>query len=173
MNSAKMLSSLIAAAALAFAGLTTAQTAPAAKAAPKALAPEPVDVKLERQKITVVNGKEVAESSAVAKPGDILQDTVTYTNKSKNAVTKLEANLPIPPNTELVLGSLNPNTAKASIDGVNFAALPLKRKVKQANGVEIEVNVPIVEVRYLRWYPGDLAAGKALVFSARFKVSDK
>src|SRR2546426_10888617 len=102
MNSGRLLSSLIAAVAVAFAGLAMAQSAPAAKAAPKALAPEPVDVKLERQKITMVNGKEVAESGAVAKPGDVLQDTVTYTNKSKNAITKLEANLPIPPNTELV-----------------------------------------------------------------------
>ncbi len=154
-------------------GSAFAQPTAAKAAAAKAPAPEPVETKLERHKISTVGGKEVAGPAAEAKPGDILEDVVTYTNKSKDPVTQFEATLPIPPNTELVMSSTNPAGVKASLDGVTFASLPLKRKFKQPNGVEVEKLVPLSEYRFLRWYPGALAAGKSLVVSARFKVADK
>jgi hypothetical protein len=156
-----------------------AQTATSPKAAPanaparKSQSADPLEIKLERRKVVLSGGKETLESAASAKPGDIFEETATYTNKSKGLLSKVEATLPVPPNTELIMGSVKPNAAKASVDGANFAPFPLKRKVKQPNGVEVEQPVPLSEYRYLRWYPGDMAAGAALVFSARFKVSDK
>ncbi len=133
---------------------------------------EPLLISLVRQKVVAVDGKEVMQSAEVAKPGDVLDEVATYSNKSATSVKSLQATLPIPPNTELILASIKPNGAKASTDGSEFSALPLKRKIKQANGVEIEQLVPISEYRYLRWYPGELGAGKSLVFSARFKVAN-
>jgi len=142
--------------------------------APKAQAAEPVEIKLTRRKVSVTGTKETFQDALTAKPGDVFEETAAYTNKSMITVTKLEATLPIPLNTELIANSTRPaNVAvRASTDGTNFRALPLKRKVKQANGVEIEQVVPLNEYRFLRWYPGELAAGKSLTYSARFKIAD-
>ena len=131
---------------------------------------EPLEVKLVRKKVVLVDGKESLQSAAIAKPGDILEEVATYANKTRLPLRNLEATLPIPLNTVLELASVKPGNAKASVDGAEFFILPLKRKVKQANGNETEQAIPVSEYRYLRWYPGDLAAEKALIFSARFKV---
>lgn len=133
-----------------------------------------VEVKLERRKVVMANGKETLQDASSAKPGDILEETATYTNKSATTVTKLVASLPIPQNTEFVANSAKPAaaSAKASTDGVSFRAMPLSRKVKQANGVETEQLVPLNEYRFLRWYPGELASGKSVVYSARFKIAN-
>ena len=149
----------------------TGKAAPpvAAKSQPN---PEPLEVKLVRSRVVLVDGKETLQSAATAKPGEILEEVATYTNKSKSPLKSLEATLPIPPNTELLMSSMRPANAKASADGREFFAMPLKRKARQANGVEIEQPVPLSEYRYLRWYAGDLAAEKSLTFSARFKVSN-
>ena len=133
---------------------------------------EPLVVTLARQKVILSDGKETLLSAEVAKPGDILEEVATYSNKSSAPLKSLQATLPIPPSTELLIASIKPAGAKASLDGNEFSNLPLKRRVKQANGVEIEQPVPISEYRYLRWYPGELLPGKSLVFTARFKVSN-
>ncbi|MCY7387485.1 MAG: hypothetical protein LH481_05370 [Burkholderiales bacterium] len=133
---------------------------------------EPLQINLVRSKVVLDGSREVLESAAVAKPGEILEEVATYTNTSKAALKKLEATLPVPPNTELVMASVKPSNAKASTDGKTFSALPLTRKIKQANGVEVELPVPLSEYRYLRWYPGELAPNKPISFSARFKVAD-
>ena len=133
---------------------------------------EPLEIKLVRSKVVLVDGREVLQDATLAKPGEILEEVATYTNKSRTILKRVEATLPVPANTVLLIESIRPGNAKASIDGRCFSVPPLKRKVKQANGVEIEQTIAADEYRYLRWYPGDLAAGKSLAFSARFKVSD-
>lgn len=152
-----------------------AQLAPA-KAAVEKLAPaskaEPLKIDLKRSKIVNAGANESSAPADVAKPGDILEEVATYTNQSKDTLRQVKATLPIPLNTELVMASVKPSNALASLDGVNFSAVPLKRKVRQANGVELETPVPLSEYRFLRWNPVDLAAQKSVVFSARFKVSD-
>lgn len=133
---------------------------------------DPLQIKLVRSKVVIESGKEVLQSASVAKPGEILEEVAAYTNNSKSALKKLEATLPVPANTELVLASIKPASAKASVDGKIFANIPLVRRVKQSNGVELETPVPLNEYRYLRWYPGELAPAQSMIFSARFKVSD-
>ena len=133
---------------------------------------DPLQIVLVRAKVVVENGREVMQSAAIAKPDDVLEEVATYTNISKAALKSLEATLPIPPNTELVMASVKPANAKASIDGKSFSKLPLTRKVRQANGVEVEQPIPLSEYRYLRWYPGELQPGKPMSFSARFKVAN-
>ena len=133
---------------------------------------DPLQIKLVRLKVVLDRGREVKESAALAKPGDILEEVATYTNTSKATLKNLEATLPIPANTELVMASVKPANAKASVDGREFSALPLVSRVRQPNGVDAEVAVPLSEYRYLRWYPGELPPGKPLSVSARFKVSN-
>lgn len=142
-------------------------------AAQSAVTVDPVKIKLERRKISLVDGKEVVQTAEIVKPGEVLEETATYTNRSKSMVRSLEATLPIPVNTELVEGSVKPDKAKASIDGKTFSNMPLTRRIRLANGVISEQKIPVSEYRYLRWYPGELASGKSVAFSARFKVSDE
>ena len=133
---------------------------------------DPLQIKLVRSKVVSQSGREVLESAAVAKPGEILEEVATYTNTSNAALKSLEATLPVPSNTELVMASIKPANARGSADGKTFSTLPLLRKVRQPNGVEVEQAVPLDEYRYLRWYPGELAPYKSMSFSARFKVAN-
>lgn len=135
-------------------------------------ATDPLQIKLVRSKVVLESGREVFESAASAKPGDILEEAATYTNTSKSSLKGLEATLPVPGNTELVMASIKPANAKASVDGKTFAKLPLVQKVRQSNGVEVERPVPLALYRYLRWYPGEIAAEKSMTVTARFKVAN-
>lgn len=143
---------------------------PAAIAVPSTVT-DPLEIRLVRNKVILVDGKEQRTSADVAKPGDTLEEVATYTNKSKSTLRSLAATLPVPPSTELVMASVRPDNAKASLDGSRFESMPLKRIVRRQDGVETEQLVPLSEYRYLRWYPGDLPGDKTLTFSARFKVS--
>jgi hypothetical protein len=134
--------------------------------------PNPLEITLARVKIAIENGKEVSQKADIAKPGDVIEEVATYKNTSSGALKDFVPMLPVPPNTELILGSIKPSNAKASTDGKTFSDMPLKRKVRQANGVEVEQPVPLSDYRYLRWYPGEIGAGKSQVYSARFKLSD-
>jgi hypothetical protein len=150
-----------------------ALSAPFALAQKQGNAPaDPMQVTLTRAKIVIDNGKEVSQDAAIARPGDILEEVATYKNVSKAKLTNVVATLPVPPYSELVVSSLKPASAKASVDGKTFSDLPLKRKIRQPNGVEVERAVPLSEYRFLRWNAGDIDAGKSLAFSARFKLSD-
>lgn len=142
-----------------------------ASAQAKSQSSNPVEIKLERKKVVVLDGKEVLSSANVAKPGEVIEETATYFNRSKRNF-KVEATLPVPQYTELVTGSALPAAAKASVDGKTFAAIPLKRKVKQANGVVVEQLVPLTEYRFLRWSAIDLGPEKSFMASARFKLTD-
>ncbi len=156
-------------------GAAVAQTsAPAAKPATKAGAPraaEPLTIKLERKKVTQADGKELLVTAAEAKPGDVIEETAIYTNTSKKNL-RADATLPVPQYTELIVASVKPSNVLASIDGVTFSAMPLKRKVKQANGVVLEQVVPVIEYRFLRWKAVDLGPEKTFIVSARFRLYD-
>ncbi len=130
-----------------------------------------VTVDLAGRKIVQAGGKEVRESAAQAKPGDQIEYVATYTNGGKSGVKDLVATLPIPQDTDYVGGSAQPAGAQAATrDGV-FGAIPLKRKVKQPDGKEVERDVPLTEYRTLRWPVGELAAGKNFVATARVRLS--
>lgn len=133
--------------------------------------PQDVVVNMEVKKIVKGDdGKEVLASADQAKPGDILQYTATYTNKAKKDWRDLEATIPIPPFTEYVPGSSRPAGARASLDGQNFQSIPLRRKVKQADGKEVTQLVPYGEYRTIRWFAGKLSENQELKFSTRVKV---
>ena len=121
--------------------------------------------------VRLADGKEGHEPATQAKPGDIIEYTATYTNRSNAAVKNLVATLPIPSDTEYVGGSAQPAEAQAAAADGAYQAMPLKRKVKLANGEEEEREVAFAEYRTLRWQVGELAPGKEFVVTARVSVS--
>ncbi len=128
-------------------------------------------VTMEVKKVVKGNdGKEMLQSADQAKPGDILQYTATYTNKTNKSWRDLEATIPIPTYTEYVPASSRPAGAKASLDGQSFQSIPLRRRVKQADGKEITQLIPYGEYRAVRWFVGKLAENQELKFSTRVKV---
>ncbi len=133
--------------------------------------PEPIEIVLVRKKVTIVDGKEVLVSAATAKPGDVLEETATYTNRSKKTF-RVEATLPVPQYTEFVAGTAAPTGVRATADGTSYAAVPLKRQTKSASGVVVEQLVPVSEYKSLRWSAISLAPEKQFVATARFRLSD-
>ena len=132
-----------------------------------------IETRLEARKVVrAADGSESYIPAESARPGDVIEYVAIYRNTTAQPVRNLEATLPIPANTEMVAESARPSGAKASVDAVSFAAMPLKRKVKR-NGREIDEPVPAREYRYLRWYPGELEGGKSAVFIARVRVVDE
>ncbi len=47
---------------------------------------DPLQIKLVRSKVVIDRGREVMESAALAKPGDILEEVATYTNTASTTV---------------------------------------------------------------------------------------
>jgi len=133
------------------AGLVLAQLAAAQSPA--------VTSTLQARKVENVGGKVVLSSADAGKPGDLVEYAGTYRNGGAKPVEKLTATLPIPAGTSYVSGSAEPGKPQASVDGVRYAPMPLKRTVRQADGTTREEPVPVSEYRYVRWDIGSLNAG--------------
>lgn len=149
--------------ALAFAWL--ANTAISAIAAEPALKSHLIANRVETQ----ASG-EVFKPANKAAPGDLLKYRARYVNKGPTPVAALSATIPIPPGTEYRPGSARPADALASADGINFAAMPLKRTARAPAGKVREENVPYGEYRALRWDLGALPGGKDATVSLRVSV---
>jgi uncharacterized repeat protein (TIGR01451 family) len=129
-----------------------------------------VQARLEAHKVVrTAGGSESLVPADNVKPGDVIEYVVTYRNTGAEAVHGLEATLPIPEATEFIAGSTRPAGAKASWDGATFEAMPLKRAATREGRAVVEA-VPFRAYRFVRWYPGDLAAGQSVTFAARVKV---
>lgn len=116
------------------------------------------------------DGNEHLIAADRVKPGEPLQYRAAYTNHGRQRVRDLVASLPIPVGTELIEApSLLPATT-ASLDGKVFAATPLMRKVRAADGRFVDEPVPLGEYRVLRWPQRDLAANATFSVGARVRV---
>jgi len=133
--------------------------------------PAQITSELVVERVELVDGKAVFKPAQVSKPGDTLEYRVRYTNRSASAATGLVANLPIPAGTTLLAGSELPPQVLASTDGAHFAPPPLMRSVRQPDGSERRVPVPLEEYRALRWNLGTLAAGQSAQVQARVRVN--
>lgn len=116
------------------------------------------------------DGSETLRSAQTVKPGDVLQYTAVYLNSGQRPVKRLMASLPIPAGTELVGASAVPHEVQASVDGKVYAALPLMRKARRADGQVVDVPVPLAEYRSLRWPEQQVAAGASFTTTARVRV---
>ncbi|MBH0005896.1 hypothetical protein [Psychrobacter sp. SWN149] len=91
------------------------------------------------------DGKTAYSPVRTAPAGTVIQYKATYTNTVNNDINDLMVTLPIPANMTFT-GEANPASAQASIDGKNYADMPLMRKVDGKM-----VKVPYSEYRTLRW----------------------
>jgi uncharacterized repeat protein (TIGR01451 family) len=130
----------------------------------------PLESTLEQHRVMrAADGAESLASAGSVKPGDVIEYIATYRNTGRAPITGVEATMPIPPNTEFVAGSARPASAKASVDGVSYAPLPLVRKVVR-DGKTVEEPIPTREYRYLRWSAPELRGEQSVRFTARVKV---
>lgn len=132
----------------------------------------PLESVLVARKVMLEGGRENLVDARDARPGDLIEYVVTYRNTGAGAIRDLAATLPIPKDTVLLAGSPRPDGVRASVDGKAFATLPLKRRVTQADGRQVEEAVPLAEIRALRWAAPELAPGQSLAFAARVRVAD-
>ena len=116
---------------------------------------------------------EQLEAALQARPGDLLEYRVRYSNGSREALNQVLATLPIPAaGAVYVPGSARPAGVLASTDGRHFESEPLRRWVVLPDGSRVEKLVPATEYRFLRWNLGNLAPSKAATVSARVRVAD-
>lgn len=130
-----------------------------------------VVVTLTQKRIVVdAKGKERREDATKVKPGDVLEYSAVYRNRSKQNIAGLAALLPVPVGSTYVKQSAKPATAEVTADSVQYATEPLFRVEKDPAGKEQQVEVPYIEYRGLRWKVGDLAANQQVTVSARVRV---
>ncbi len=137
-----------------------------------ARAADPVDVTLEARRVVARPGAhEALEPGDLARPGDVIEYRATYRNSGEAPVKRLAATLPIPGGMSYLPRSAHPGRVLASVDGKAFAPVPLKRRVRMADGREVEREVPASEYRYLRWPLGALDARAQQTVRARVRVN--
>jgi uncharacterized repeat protein (TIGR01451 family) len=130
-----------------------------------------VEVLLQQFKVGKHGQLDALGAAVRIQPGDVIEYQATYHNVSNHLVSQLNAILPIPKETEYVPDSARPQNVQASVDGVTFALIPLRRSFKLPNGQTALREIPTVEYRSLRWVVGDLPAHQKLTVSARIRLA--
>lgn len=100
-----------------------------------------------------------------APAGTVIQYKATYSNTINKDIQDLTVVLPIPANMTFT-GEASPSTAQASIDGKNYADMPLMRKVDGKM-----VKIPFSEYRTLRWNIKLLPAQKSAAVALNTTVN--
>lgn len=129
-----------------------------------------VNVELHAFKVvTTASGTKLVPTDA-AQPGDTIQYLATYSNKGKTPAREVLATLPVPAGGLVyVPESATPAAVQASVDGKQFAAMPLIRTVTR-NGKQVTEAVPVAEYRFLRWKLGEIAPGASITVSSRMRL---
>lgn len=115
--------------------------------------------------VTNSDGKVTYTPVNTAPAGTVVQYKATYSNTINQDIKDLEVTLPIPANMTFT-GEATPASAQASIDGKNYADMPLMRKV---NGKMVKV--PYSEYRTLRWNIKLLPAQKSAAVALNTTVN--
>jgi uncharacterized repeat protein (TIGR01451 family) len=130
-----------------------------------------VEVRLTAQRVVKnAQGKETIFSGESAKPAEIIEYMAVYKNSGTATARNVIATLPVPAEMEYVLDSASPATASASTDSVTYSRIPLKRKVRLADGSIVTREAPVDEYRSLRWSLKDLTPGASVTVIARMKI---
>jgi uncharacterized repeat protein (TIGR01451 family) len=130
-----------------------------------------VSVVLTAQRVSVVDGKETKSAAEQARPGDVIEYRAEYKNDGAAPVKQLAATLPVPNGMEYLPRTAAPQALRASLDGKTYEPVPLKRRVRLADGREVLRDVPPSEYRFLRWSLGTLGARQTRAVAARVRVS--
>lgn len=132
---------------------------------------EIVEVTLQQFKVVKRGQAEALEPVERVKPGEMIEYQAVYRNTSSRAVGQLQATLPVPANVEYLPNTAKPSAVQASVDGITYAPVPLRRSVKLPSGQTEMRDVPVVEYRSLRWSIGDLPANQKVTVSARMRLT--
>ncbi len=132
---------------------------------------DPVEITLQQFKVVKRGQAEALESVDRVKPGEMIEYQAIYRNTTNHAIGNLQAILPVPANIEYLPNTAKPSAVEASVDGVSYAPVPLRRLVKLPNGQSVMRDVPVAEYRSLRWAIGDLAANQKVIVSARMRLA--
>jgi uncharacterized repeat protein (TIGR01451 family) len=125
---------------------------------------------LAAKRVETVAGKTVLTPADAGKPGDLVEYSGTYHNGGASAVDKLVATIPVPAGTTFQAGSAEPARAQASTDGVHYAAMPLMRPVRHADGTVHQEPVPLADYRFVRWELGTLAPATDALVKLRVQI---
>ena len=117
------------------------------------------------QVIKNAEGKTVYKPVRTAPAGTVIQYKANYTNTINKDINDLMVTLPIPANMTFT-GDAMPASAQASIDGKNYADIPLMRKVDGKM-----VKIPYSEYRTLRWNIKLLPAKKSAAVALNTTVN--
>ena len=134
-------------------------------------APAPVTSKLSAWKVQQKDGAEQLVEAGRVAPGDVIEYRVEYRNAGSKVVRDLAATLPIPAAMSYVEKSNRPSQAQGSTNGRAYGPLPLRRRVKGADGSINVVAVPAAQYRFLRWNVPVLNPGQSISFVARARVN--
>ena len=133
----------------------------------------PLQMTLIASKVVVQpNGGERLFPAEAVRPGDVIEYHVITRNAGSAAARNVQATLPIPAGgLEYLADAVSARTARASLDGRRFEAIPLQRAVLLASGKRALQQVPASEYRFLRWDLGDIAAGGSASVSSRMRLA--
>ena len=136
-----------------------------------ALAEGELRVELEAYRVTTDDsGNEQFTVARAAYPGDVVEYRAHYTNDGSATLTDVQAVLPIPDDTVYLPATAMPAHVEASLDGVTYEAIPLRRRVVSPDGTESFELVPASEYRFLRFGLGDLGADATALAKARVAI---
>ncbi len=126
-------------------------------------AEEPLEIGFEAHRVTVdeKTGKESLEAAETAFPGDVIQYSATYSNRSENPLKDVRPVIPVPRGMVVDLQSARPRPTEASLDGVRFSPMPLLDEEGKPVAAE--------KIRALRWHVPLLGDNPAKI-SFRVKV---
>jgi uncharacterized repeat protein (TIGR01451 family) len=130
-----------------------------------------VDVTMQAFKVVATaKGTELVRTDS-AQPGDTIEYQVAYHNREKTPARDVVATLPVPAGGMAYLpDTAAPAAVLASLDGKEYAAVPLQRVVVR-NGRPVTEAVPASEYRFLRWKLGELAAGQSATVTSRMRLN--
>lgn len=134
-------------------------------------APAPVTSRLSAWKVQQKDGVEQLVEAGRVAPGDVIEYRIEYRNAGSKAVRDLNATLPIPAAMSYVEKSNRPARAQGSTNGRAYGPLPLRRRVKGADGSVQMISVPAAQYRFLRWNVPVLNPGQSISFVARARVN--
>lgn len=135
-------------------------------------AAEPLEIKMSVDKVVQAEGKESSLPAEKVKPGDTVRYTAKYRNTSALPLRDLNAVVPIPAGMDYTPGKDLPAPSRASLDGKTFETIPLKRKVKMADGSEQWQVVPASEYRAVSWSVAELAANQSVQLAVRATIAN-
>jgi len=116
-----------------------------------------------------VSGQKLVATTE-AQPGDTIEYQVTYRNAGATPARDVMATLPVPEGgMHYLANSAAPAKVLASLDGKQYAAVPLTRAVVR-NGKPTTEAVPVSEYRFLRWQLGDIAPGRSVTVTSRMRL---